>query len=87
MATEAGFILVEECGTHQHRIHATEKLAKLYEAKPEVFEEVHQGFVRDFTENYVIQQTMGDDGRMSPPKVVDRFTGEETDRWSIGRKS
>lgn len=83
-AVEAGFILVEECGTHQHRIHATEKLLMLSKAKPAVFEEVHQDLARDLTENFVIQQTMGEDGRMSPPKLVDRLTGEETDRWVLG---
>ncbi len=85
-AEDAGFILIERCGTHQHRIRATKKLLDLVRAKPEILDEVEYDFAKDFTENFVIQQTMDDDGRMSPPKIVDRFTGEESNRWTIGGK-
>lgn len=30
------------------------------------------------------QKTMGDDGRMSAPKVVDKFAGKEAHRWGMG---
>lgn len=82
-AVEAGFILIEECGTHRHRIHATKKLNDLMEENPELLDEVYRDLINDLTESFVIRQTMDPDGKMSPPRVVDKFTNEESDRWRV----
>lgn len=83
-AEGAGFIIIEPCGKHQHRIRATKKLLSLVEANPKLLDELEHDMMEDFSRNYVLQQTMGEDGRMTPLRVIDKFTGEEDGRWALG---
>jgi len=83
-AVGAGFLLVEECGTHQHRVLPTEKLTNLIKSKPEMLKELHRDHVNDFIQNFQIRQTKKEGELAYVTEVVDKFTGETSDSWRIG---
>lgn len=85
-AENAGFILIEECGRHQHRIHATNKLALLIDSKPGFLDELSNDIGRDLTENIRFTQRFNKDRELVSQKVVDRITGEEIGEWHASGK-